>query len=44
MATSCQNSPDGKNVACGGMATFCQNSPDGKNVACGGAQNIEQGE
>lgn len=35
-ATFCEQSSDGKSVACGGRATFCQQSSDGRMVACGG--------
>jgi len=35
-AAFCQQSSDGKMVACGGKATFCEQSSDGRKVACGG--------
>ncbi|TFW27580.1 hypothetical protein [Massilia horti] len=35
-ATYCQQSDDGRMVACGGKATYCQQSSDGNMVACGG--------
>jgi hypothetical protein len=35
-APLCEQSSDGKMVACGGRATTCQQSADGHAVACGG--------
>jgi len=35
-ATFCEQSGDGRRVACGGQATVCQQSADGRHVACGG--------
>lgn len=35
-AAYCQQSADGRMVACGGKATYCQQSSDGSTVACGG--------
>jgi hypothetical protein len=35
-ADHCQQSSDGKMVACGGKASYCQQSADGHAVACGG--------